>query len=101
MGPSVQQLLIVLAIVILIFGAKKIPELAKGLGSGIKNFKKAVKEDDETPQAESPNIITTQPIQNTAPNMQASNTSAQSSAPQNPPQNVTTVQPQNTTTNQG
>lgn len=31
----------------LLFGAKKIPELAKGLGSGIKNFKKAVKDDDE------------------------------------------------------
>lgn len=49
MGPSVQQLLIVLAIIVLIFGAKKIPELAKGLGSGIKNFKKAVK-DDENPE---------------------------------------------------
>jgi len=47
MGPSVQQLLIVLLIVVLLFGAKKIPELAKGLGSGIKNFKKAVKEDEE------------------------------------------------------
>jgi len=47
MGPSVQQLLIVLLIVVLLFGAKKIPELAKGLGSGIKNFKKAIKEDEE------------------------------------------------------
>jgi sec-independent protein translocase protein TatA len=34
-------------VVLLLFGGKKIPELAKGLGSGIKNFKKAVKEDDE------------------------------------------------------
>ena len=32
---------------LILFGGKKIPELAKGLGSGIKNFKKAVKEDDE------------------------------------------------------
>ncbi len=47
MGPSVQQLLIILLIVVLLFGAKKIPELAKGIGSGIKNFKKAVKEDEE------------------------------------------------------
>ena len=45
--PSVQQLLIVLLIIVVLFGAKKIPDLAKGLGSGIKNFKKAVKEDDE------------------------------------------------------
>jgi len=39
MGPSVQQLLIILLIVVLLFGAKKIPELAKGLGKGIKSFK--------------------------------------------------------------
>lgn len=39
MGISVQQLLIILAIVILLFGAKKIPELAKGIGKGIKSFK--------------------------------------------------------------
>jgi sec-independent protein translocase protein TatA len=36
-----QELVIILVIVILLFGAKKIPELAKGLGSGIKEFKKA------------------------------------------------------------
>ena len=47
MGPSMQQLLIVLVIVVLLFGAKKIPELAKGVGTGIKNFKKAMKEDEE------------------------------------------------------
>ncbi|BAM33363.1 twin-arginine translocase TatA/TatE family subunit [Helicobacter cinaedi] len=46
--PSPTQLIIILLIVLLLFGAKKIPELAKGLGSGIKNFKKAVKEDDES-----------------------------------------------------
>lgn len=45
--PSVPELLIILAIVVLLFGAKKIPDLAKGLGSGIKNFKKAVKDDEE------------------------------------------------------
>ena len=47
MGISVYQLIVVLLIVLLLFGAKKIPELAKGLGSGIKNFKKAINEDDE------------------------------------------------------
>ncbi|BCD68596.1 twin-arginine translocase TatA/TatE family subunit [Nitratiruptor sp. YY09-18] len=45
--PSMPELLIILAIVVLLFGAKKIPELAKGLGSGIKNFKKAMREDEE------------------------------------------------------
>jgi len=45
--PSMPELLIILAIVVLLFGAKKIPDLAKGIGKGIKDFKKAVKEDDE------------------------------------------------------
>ena len=45
--PGIWQLLLILLIVVLLFGAKKIPELAKGLGSGIKNFKKAVKDDEE------------------------------------------------------
>jgi len=45
--PSMPELLIILAIVVLLFGAKKIPDLAKGLGTGIKDFKKAIKEDEE------------------------------------------------------
>ncbi len=45
--PSMPELLIVLAIVVLLFGAKKIPDLAKGMGKGIKDFKQAIKEDDE------------------------------------------------------
>ena len=45
--PSGMELVIIVIIVLILFGGKKIPELAKGLGSGIKNFKKAVKEDDE------------------------------------------------------
>ena len=44
--PSGMELLIIVLIVLILFGGKKIPELAKGLGSGIRNFKKAVKEDD-------------------------------------------------------
>ena len=45
--PSGMELVIIVIIILILFGGKKIPELAKGLGSGIKNFKKAVKEDDE------------------------------------------------------
>jgi sec-independent protein translocase protein TatA len=48
--PSMPELLIVLAIVVLLFGAKKIPDLAKGMGKGIKDFKKAIKEDDDEPK---------------------------------------------------
>jgi sec-independent protein translocase protein TatA len=36
-----EEILLILGIVILLFGAKKIPELAKGLGQGIREFKKA------------------------------------------------------------
>jgi sec-independent protein translocase protein TatA len=45
--PSMPELLIVLVIVVLLFGAKKIPELAKGMGQGIKEFKKSMKDDVE------------------------------------------------------
>ncbi len=44
--PSGMELLVIALIVLLLFGGKKIPELAKGLGSGIKNFKKAMNEDE-------------------------------------------------------
>ena len=44
-GPG--QLIIILLIVLLLFGAKKIPEIAKGLGKGIKDFKGALKEDED------------------------------------------------------
>ena len=47
------ELLIILFIVVLIFGANRLPGLAKGLGSSIKNFKEGMK--DETPNPNTPN----------------------------------------------
>ena len=47
--PSGTELLLISGIVILLFGAKKIPDLAKGIGQGIRNFKKEMK--DEEPAA--------------------------------------------------
>ncbi len=44
-GP--QEIIIILIIVLLMFGGRKIPELMKGLGKGMKEFKKATKEDDD------------------------------------------------------
>lgn len=56
--PGGQELLIILAIVVLLFGAKKIPELAKGLGKGIKNFKAEMKDDGtETASSEAPKKV--------------------------------------------
>jgi sec-independent protein translocase protein TatA len=47
--PGGMELILIALLIVLLFGAKKIPELMKGLGSGIKEFKKAsvVDEDDE------------------------------------------------------
>lgn len=44
---GVPELLIVLAVAVLLFGGRKIPEVAKGLGEGIKNFKNALKSEDK------------------------------------------------------
>jgi sec-independent protein translocase protein TatA len=41
---GIPELLVILFIVILIFGASRLPELGKGLGKGIKNFKEATKD---------------------------------------------------------
>lgn len=43
-GLGVNELVIILAIVMILFGAKKLPEIGAGLGKGIRNFKKATKE---------------------------------------------------------
>jgi len=52
------ELLVILVIVILIFGVNKIPQLGKGLGEGIRNFKSAMKdgqeETDKTDKKEKP-----------------------------------------------
>ena len=42
------EVVVVVALVLLLFGGKKIPELMRGLGSGIKEFKDASKEDKDT-----------------------------------------------------
>lgn len=44
---SWQHLLIVAIVLLVLFGGRKIPEMMRGLGSGIKEFKDAVKEDDK------------------------------------------------------
>ena len=41
------EVVLILAVVLILFGAKKLPELAKGLGSGIKEFKKATRDVSE------------------------------------------------------
>ena len=62
MGVSTWQILVILLVILLLFGGKKIPELAKGLGQGIKNFKDAVKEGEEA------DIKTTEKVENKTAN---------------------------------
>jgi sec-independent protein translocase protein TatA len=45
--PGTGQIVIILALVLLLFGGRKIPELMKGLGGGVKEFKKAMREDED------------------------------------------------------
>lgn len=74
------EIVLILAVVLILFGAKKLPELAKGLGTGIKEFKKATREvqDEITNAAEEP------PQKRIAP--PAAPTQAQNpNPPQNPP----------------
>jgi len=74
---SIWHWVIVLLIVLLLFGAKRIPELAKGLGSGIKNFKNAVKEDE----TDAPKTAEAKPVDATAtPTATATATSASTTA---------------------
>jgi len=42
------ELLIILVIIILIFGANRLPEIGRGIGKGIRNFKEAGKEDEKS-----------------------------------------------------
>ena len=51
MRLGIPELLVILAIVVLIFGASRLPELGKGIGKGIKNFKEATKEGSSDKQA--------------------------------------------------
>jgi sec-independent protein translocase protein TatA len=44
---GVGEWLVVLLVILVLFGAKKIPDLAKGIGKGIRDFKKELKDDDE------------------------------------------------------
>ncbi len=45
-GLGMQELVIILIIVFFLFGAKRLPEMGRGIGEGIKNFKKSMKGDE-------------------------------------------------------
>ncbi len=54
-GMGIGELLVILVIVLVVFGAGKLPEIGEGLGRGVRNFRKAVRAPDEidiTPKAD-------------------------------------------------
>ena len=57
MGLGFKEILIIVLIIVVLFGAKKIPELMRGVGSGIKEFKDAVKDEDKKAEDKKDNTI--------------------------------------------
>ena len=73
------EVVLILAVVLILFGAKKLPDLAKGLGTGIKEFKKATRE--VTDEIQNAGNETATPTPKTPP----ANTTAQSQSQPQPP----------------
>lgn len=74
LGLSGTELLVVMVVILVLFGAKRIPEFAKGLGKGINEFKKASREVTESieneaaaPAPKAPPTNTTAQTQSTPP----------------------------------
>ena len=68
-GIGPMELLVIFLLILLLFGAKRIPEMAQGMGKGIKEFKKAMKDvqteiDVSAPTSHSPNTIAPTPPAN-------------------------------------
>ena len=72
MGIGMQEMLIILLVVLVLFGAKKLPEIGGGLGRAIRNFRKAQEEPDEidisakkaepAPQQEAPRSVASEEV---------------------------------------
>jgi sec-independent protein translocase protein TatA len=76
------EVILIFCVILLLFGAKKLPELAKGLGTGIKEFKKATR--DVTDEMHNAMNETPAPPQKTIPPATVPN-ETQPAAPQPPP----------------
>jgi sec-independent protein translocase protein TatA len=76
-GFGIGEMLVILVIILIIFGAGKLPELGEGLGKGIRNFRKAASEPDA--------IDVTPPKQEPAPGPSTAQSESGGSGGQSPP----------------
>ncbi len=83
LGLSGGELVLVLVVILVLFGAKRIPEFAKGLGKGINEFKKASREvtDEIERSVDEPLPAPKAPTPTPSPNTQAQSTAQASPAP--------------------
>jgi sec-independent protein translocase protein TatA len=56
------HLLVIFGIALLVFGPKKLPELGKGIGEGIRGFKAAMKAEEETPASTTATVANDRPL---------------------------------------
>jgi len=54
-GLGMPELIVILVIIVIIFGAGKLPEIGSGIGKGIKNFKKATRDEEESKKIDNHN----------------------------------------------
>jgi len=66
MGLGPTELIVILVILLVLFGGSKLPQLAKGLGQSIKEFKKSSKEDDQEAKPAAPEAKKVEPIKTPA-----------------------------------
>lgn len=66
-GLGTSELMVILLIILVLFGAKKLPELARGLGKSVKEFKKATQEAEEDFREAMENVEPKQPVSSAPP----------------------------------
>ncbi|MBX2821399.1 MAG: twin-arginine translocase TatA/TatE family subunit [Rhodothermaceae bacterium] len=85
-GIGSMELIVIFLVILLVFGAKRIPEIARGLGKGIREFKTATKEIKDELNVQAPPRPIQPPAQTTAPRADAYQQPAAQPAPQAAPQ---------------
>ena len=74
------ELVLILSVVLILFGAKKLPELARGLGTGIKEFKKATRDVNDELQRAMDDDVPPPPPRKLPPNTETASTPPSSSS---------------------